>query len=202
MKTISYTLENIHEKHNADPRHFLKPSDEEIAGLQVGDPVRLIFLLSRETKEGCRAERMWVTITKINGTSYTGTLTNQPTFITTLNAGDIVDFSAENIATLLSDAAYFDLNQLAIITRKALTNREINFVFRADEFVNEKDSGYQFFFGDEDDAYLANPQNAILISLEQALSFEPLLETVIGKDGVAYVYDEEIHSFVENCEEV
>ena len=201
MKTIRYTLENIYKKSQEDPRHFLKPSDEEIAKLQVGDSVRLIFLLSQATKEGCRAERMWVTITQINGTSYTGMLTNQPMFITTLDAGDTIDFSAENIATLLSDAAYFDLNQLAIITRKALAKKEINFVFRADEFVNEKDSGYQFFFGDEDDDYLANPQNAVLISLEQALSFEPLLETVIGKDGVAYAYDEEIHSFVEDYEE-
>ena len=197
MKTIDYTLEDIIQRNIEDPRHFLKPSDAEIASLKVGDPVRLIFLLSEPTEEGCRAERMWVTITAINGMSYTGTLTNQPMFITTLHAEDTITFSKENIATLLCDAAYFDLNQLAIITRKALSEKQINYVFRADEFIDEKDSGYQFFFGDEDDAYLANPFNAVLISLEQAISFEPLLETVIGHSGVAFAYDEEIHSFVE-----
>ena len=201
MKTIDYTLENITLKNREDPRHFLKPSDEEIANLRIGDPVRLIFLLSEATEEGCRAERMWVTLTKINGTSYEGILTNQPTFITTLSAGDCITFSKDHIATLLSDAAYFDLSQLAIITRKALAAKEINFVFHSDEFMDEKDSGYQFFFGDEDDRYLADPYHAVLISLEQALSFEPLLETVIGKDGAAYVYDETIHGFVEDHEE-
>jgi hypothetical protein len=201
MKIIDYTLENITLRHQEDPRHFLKPTDEELASIKIGDPVRLIFLLSEPTEEGCRAERMWLTVTEIHENGFLGKLTNQPTFITTLKTDDTVAFTKDHIATLLSQAAYFDLNQLAIISRKALNAREINYVFRADEFIDEKDSGYQFFFGDEDDAYLADPHHAVLISLEQALSFEPLLETVIGKEGTAYAYDEEIHSFVEEREE-
>ncbi len=201
MKTIDYTLENITQRNQKDPRHFLKPSAEELAKLSVGDPVRLIFVLSEPTEEGCRAERMWVTITEVNENGFVGQLTSAPTFITTLKANDTIAFSKDHIATLLSDAAYFDLTQLAIISKKALFEKEINYVFRANDFMNEKDSGYQFFFGDEDDAYLADPHNALLISLEQALSFEPLLETIIGKDGMAYVYDDEIHSFVEDYEE-
>lgn len=201
MKTIDYTLENVAERYREDPRHFLKPSEEELSKIKLGDPVRLIFLLSEPTADGCRAERMWVTVTEMSESGFLGKLTNQPMFITTLNAEDTVAFSHDRVAAVLANAAYFDLNKLAIITRRALTAREINCVFRADDFMDERDSGYQFFYGDEDDAYLSNPYNAVLISLEQALSFEPLLETVIGKDGVAYAYDAAQNCFLEETED-
>ncbi|MHC1683044.1 MAG: DUF2185 domain-containing protein [Clostridiaceae bacterium] len=91
----------------------------------------------------------------------------------------------------------FDEKLFAIITQKALDNRQINWVVRTDDLENEQDSGWQLFYGDESDQYLEDACNAKLISLEQVLSFEPLLESVFSSHGYAYEYSELDNKFIE-----
>lgn len=195
---IGSILENVAERNKLDARHFLKPSDDEIKQLAVGDIVKLNFLISKELENGCRAERMWVEIQEIDKDSFVGVLTNQPAFINTINAGDTINFSKDNIATVIVKNNPFDFSKMAVISNKAIENREINWAIRSDELNDEQDSGWSLFFGDEDDDYLNDYHNVTIISLENAMQIEPLLENVFTQNGEAYVFDRSLNMFVED----
>ncbi|MBQ1991577.1 MAG: DUF2185 domain-containing protein [Clostridia bacterium] len=197
---IGFILENVAERNKLDARHFLKPSDDEIKQLAVGDIVKLNFLISKELENGCRAERMWVEIQEIDNDSFVGVLTNQPAFINTINAGDTINFSKDNIATVIVKNNPFDFSKMAVISNKAIENREINWAIRSDELNDEQDSGWSLFFGDEDDDYLNDYHNVTIISLENAMQIEPLLENVFTQNGEAYVFDRSLNMFVEDKE--
>lgn len=78
-----------------------------------------------------------------------------------------------------------------------MEKREINWLIRTQDADNEQDSGWQLFYGDEDDDYLDHSENAEIISLEAVLSFEPLLENVFGQDGNAYEYSKKENTYAE-----
>lgn len=124
----SYYLENILERHLADARHFLKPTDEEIYNLKTGDEVRLFFVMNSENKENCRAERMWVEITEIKGGNFKGILNNQPHYIRDINEGDEIEFTKDNIATVIVPSSINE-NLGAMISIKALKEKQINYLY-------------------------------------------------------------------------
>ena len=187
-KGIGYSLEDVQAKHQKNPRHFLIPSQEEINQLKLGDQVRLIFVLDTVLENGCRAERMWVELTEIRDGKFKGRLTNQPAYITSIQLGDELDFAREHIASLM-------VPQLNLDTQKgAMINWAVH-----DLPHHPQDSGWQFFTGYESQEDLDDPSKIAIISLEAALDIEPLLETVLDKDGEAYVYQAEKNAFVEDC---
>lgn len=191
-----YILEDVALINKQYPRTFLIPSQEEIAALCQGMLVKLVFLLE-EAEDECRAERMWVEITERQGDAFSGILTNDPRYIKTIEAGDTISFGSKHIAAIyITGEAPFDEKQFAIISKRALENRQINQVVRTDDLVNEQDSGWQFFFGDEDGEYLENSDNASIVLLEDVLSFEPLLEKILGEKGDYYEYSEQKNEFV------
>lgn len=62
-----------------------------------------------------------------------------------------------------------------------------------------QDSGWQFFTGFESQEDLDDSSKiTIAICLEDALEMEPLLETILDKNGEAYVYQAEQNAFVED----
>lgn len=191
----TYYLENIALKHKEDRRHFLKPTDKEIKNIKVGEMVRLFFVLNFETKDNCRAERMWIEVCTIDGHNFRGYLTNKPIYIKDLNIGDIIEFNKDNIATVIIKSA-FDEQKKAIISLKALQKREINWCIK-DSPLNEEDSGWQLFYGDETDKYLDDPKNSTIISLEKVLNFEPKLEQVFASTHKAFEWNEDKMEFVE-----
>ncbi len=195
-KVIGYKLKDIVLENSKNPRHFLKPTDEEIRNLKIGDEVKLIFELSEQMKDGCMAERMWVIIDSIKENKFTGTLDNSPYYITTIKAGDKIEFLDRNIATVIIAPPNIDFEKFAVISKRAIEKHEINWVVRTDDLCDEQDSGWQLFYGDEDDEYLDNYKNGLLILLVEALQREPLLEKVFIEKGYAYEYDEKSHSFV------
>ena len=91
----------------------------------------------------------------------------------------------------------FDDSLGALITDDCLERREINWAVR-EESNNEKDSGWQFFTGYESEDDLDNSSKINIISLEEVLNIEPLLETVLDKDGEAYFYQAQSNCFVED----
>jgi hypothetical protein len=84
----------------------------------------------------------------------------------------------------------------AIITLRALENQKINWVIR-DEPLNDEDSGWQLYFGDEDEDYLENFDNSTLITLENVLLFEPKLAQVFASAHNAFEWDATAKEFVE-----
>ena len=197
-KGIGYSLEDVQAKHQKNPRHFLIPSQEEINQLKMGDQVRLIFVLDTVLENGCRAERMWVELTEICDGKFKGRLTNQPAYITSIQLGDELDFAREHIASLMLPQLNLDTQKGAMITKDCFLRREINWAIH-DEPHHPQDSGWQFFTGYESQEDLDDPSKIAIISLEAALDIEPLLETVLDKDGEAYVYQAEKNAFVEDC---
>ena len=197
-KGIGYSLEDVQAKHQKNPRHFLIPSQEEINQLKMGDQVRLIFVLDTVLENGCRAERMWVELTEIRDGKFKGRLTNQPAYITSIQLGDELDFAREHIASLMLPQLNLDTQKGAMITKDCFLRREINWAIH-DEPHHPQDSGWQFFTGYESQEDLDDPSKIAIISLEAALDIEPLLETVLDKDGEAYVYQAEKNAFVEDC---
>lgn len=197
-KGIGFSLEDVQAKHQKNPRHFLIPSQEEINQLKPGDQVRLIFVLDTVLKNGCRAERMWVELTEIRDGKFKGRLTNQPAYITSIQLGDELDFAREHIASLMVPQLNLDTQKGAIITKDCFLRCEINWAVH-DVPHNPQDSGWQFFTGYESQEDLDDPSKITIISLEAALDIEPLLETVLDKDGEAYVYQAEKDAFVEDC---
>ncbi len=197
-KGIGFSLEDVQAKHQKNPRHFLIPSQEEINQLKMGDQVRLIFVLDTVLENGCRAERMWVELTEIRDGKFKGRLTNQPAYITSIQLGDELDFAREHIASLMVPQLNLDTQKGAMITKDCFLRREINWAVH-DLPHNPQDSGWQFFTGYESQEDLDDPSKIAIISLEAALDIEPLLETVLDKDGEAYVYQAEKNAFVEDC---
>ena len=193
-----YFLEDVIEKNSENPRKFIIPTADEIDNLKVGNSVRLIFTMQTPQDDGCSAERMWLTITTIKDNKFSGQLENTPHYLKSIKCGDIIDFKKENIATVIvKGTAKFDEQQLVFISKRAVENREINWIVRADDLCGENDSGWQLFYGDEDDEYLDDPSMIVRLTIEQVLLFEPLLETPFIDRGYAYEYVDEIKMFVE-----
>jgi len=191
MKT--YHLENISSQPDHS-RHFLKPSEEDLERLEIGDLVRLFFVLDFKAKDNCRAERMWVEISEIDGAGFKGFLTNEPVHIKDLQIGEVVDFQKKHIATVILESD-LDEKKLAVISLKALHAKEINWLVR-DEPDNAQDSGWQLFFGDESEDYLSKPSNCVIIRLEEALQLEPRLEKAFLSTHDAFEWSEEAGDFV------
>ena len=197
-KEIGFSLENVQAEHHKNPRHFLIPSQEEINQLKLGDQVRLIFVLDTVLENGCRAERMWVELTEIHDGKFKGRLTNQPAYITSIQLGDELHFVQEHIASLMVPPLNLDTQKGAMITKDCFLRREINWAIH-DAPHHPQDSGWQFFTGFESQEDLDDSSKITIISLEDALEMEPLLETILDKNGEAYVYQAEQNAFVEDC---
>lgn len=71
-----FALEDVVKQNKLYPRKFMKPAAGEISGLKVGDTVKLIFVIMNPKKSGCRGEKMWVTITRIDNEHFYGQLDN------------------------------------------------------------------------------------------------------------------------------
>jgi hypothetical protein len=87
-------------RHAEHPDTFWLPSQDEIATLEPGDMVKLMFeCRGKRTygKDGLAAERMWVKITKIEGEKFVGELMNYPIVWGNLWPGDTVKFQRNHI---------------------------------------------------------------------------------------------------------
>ncbi|QRV01993.1 DUF2314 domain-containing protein [Arcanobacterium phocisimile] len=81
------------------------PAAEELAKVQPGDIVKLVFgLVNPETE--IAAERMWVMVNGLDAAGFTGTLDTDPEVITSLQAGDEISFDSSHIIEIFDEEAY------------------------------------------------------------------------------------------------
>lgn len=96
-----YQLENVVNRHNANPIDFWIPTQEHLEKIEVGDYVQMIFV---PHEEDLISERMWVevnSIEDINGQRlYHGVLNNIP-YNLNMKLGDKVTFKDENIMNIM-----------------------------------------------------------------------------------------------------
>ncbi len=192
-----YHIQDVTETNREFPRTFLIPSREHLSTLKVGDLVKLIFVMNDEADDKCRAERMWLKITSIEGSKYKGQLDNQPYYLKTVQVGDEIEFIDHNIAEIYIDDIGFDATKMAIMTKRAFDERQINWVVRSSDLFNEQDSGWQLFYGDEDNEYLDVATNSMIVELKDVLRFEPLLEVVFRGNGECFEFSNKDNCFVQ-----
>jgi uncharacterized protein YegJ (DUF2314 family) len=97
MKDIDkgYTLTNAQDMGHLHPQTFEVPYEEELDDLKPGDIVKLCF-----ESDGA-SERMWVSITAVDGDNLVGVLDNSPFLLDGLiSYGDQVAFKKENIYSI------------------------------------------------------------------------------------------------------
>lgn len=99
-KRPEFYLENAIEKNIKFPRTFLIPDQEDIDKLVIGDLVKLIFVMEKTPKEGCKDEKLWVEIISIQDEVLTGIISNEPSYLKSIKVDDEVTFKLENIADI------------------------------------------------------------------------------------------------------
>jgi hypothetical protein len=89
-----------HEKH---PDTFHIPDERDLWSLGTGDFAKLIFTIPEGVDpDGMVGERMWVVIRERAGDDFVGVLDNEPLCFDDLRLGDLIGFSAANIADIMA----------------------------------------------------------------------------------------------------
>ncbi|MDP9164686.1 MAG: DUF2314 domain-containing protein [Actinomycetota bacterium] len=91
-------LESGTEQNRLYPDTFWVPSSEEKSRIAVGTFVKVMFM-----DRGKRCERMWVEVTKMNGTCYEGTLSNLPIWVRGVRPEARVRFTGDHIINIDPD---------------------------------------------------------------------------------------------------
>jgi len=192
-----WELENVVKTSMEHEDSFFIPSEIERNNQEIENEVRLHFILKNPSENEPRAERMWVKITnRKNGkkTSYAGVLINKPVYIKDLQANDIIEFDADNIAQVIvkkDDPSWIDSSEkYAVVSKMCMEkNSVIRFMYREKPDRNE-DSGWRMFTGLEDDDYSNDPENLKLVNVGYLLSKDPTLLTPLKK-GYGAVFERE-----------
>jgi hypothetical protein len=93
-------LQDVVAAHRAAPRTYSIPRADQRTRLRVGDVVKLVFEVDLPAHNGPTAERMWVEVREVWRDRYVGALDNQPSFISDLKPGDLIEFGPEHVNAL------------------------------------------------------------------------------------------------------
>src|ERR1051325_11244726 len=149
-------LEDVEVAHKCNPVTFRIPTLEERNKVQPGSVVRLHFVT--EKGQPIRAERKWVKVVTVCGNKFRGELLNEPARVPGLSKGDIVEFQARHIASILigkDDPRWIDETKGAFVSNRVLEDGQpVRFLYREPPDC-EEDSGWRMFAGDEDEKYVA-----------------------------------------------
>lgn len=187
------SLEDVEQCAAEYPESFYIPQLEERSSQEIGDLVRLHFLVDGE-EDDPRAERMWVEINvkRTDPVSYTGILTNQPRCIEDLHPGDVIDFEPKHIAQTIikkSDPRWIDSSdKKAFVSKMCFEPGEfVRFLYR-ERADRDEDSGWRMFSGKESQEYIDNPENTRIVAVGWMLSRDPSLLQPL-KGGVGSVFE-------------
>jgi len=187
-KMNSWKLVDAQQLSDEYPYTFYKPSSVVVSQLIPGNQVKLIFEFSSDDPEAPNAERMWVSITKINGGQFFGNLDNYPAYIQDLKFGDEVCFDVRHIIdTDLNDPVPSITEKYikkCFVSSRILDDGEKVGYFYREEPDSDDDSGWRFVAGDESEEYMDNPDNIHIVSLGALLraddSVVDFLELPVG----------------------
>lgn len=189
-RPVDFKLGNGEDLNREAPRTFFIPPRAERETLQSGDLAKLLFEVV-EPEEGMpTAERMWVQVLERHDDGYVGTLGNQPTVITTIQAGGRVRFGAEHVIATFEDAPMLAL-RVIVSRRSHETDTRPSFVYR-DSPMSSSDSGWCVLVGDETQEELDDPGNCLSQQMGFVVDRWPELRPVFesGVEGSEWQWDE------------
>ena len=187
-----WALLDAEAEHDATPEGFSIPSAPERAGLEPGDQVKLVFDLEVAPTEGPNAELLWLEVLARTEDGYEGKLTSQPTVVTDLTEGDVVGFRSCHVAgiALASNEISFSVDLQALITQRALAQTAPPGWVAHDDPVDEIDSGWTLYVGDEgSDAFDGDPADITqAVTLGELAQRYPGLVEVFQAGSGEWVY--------------
>jgi hypothetical protein len=185
---MDWELEDVEATAAANARSFFVPSLKNRQSKEVGDSVRLHFVLLADGKGLPRAERMWVEITGVGPSigTYKGILTNAPAYIRSIRLGDTVEFEARHIAQILikhDHPEWLPCGELsALVSAMVLDdNQAVRFAYR-EEADDEQDSGWRLFSGQESDKYTDDAKHIRTCNVYWLVDFDPTLKEILRAD--------------------
>lgn len=192
---MNWYLDDVREMHEAAPYTFYIPSEEVLSQLKVGDFVKLIFTNEEASSNGYRGERMWVKITAVHGNQFEGVLDNEPYYLP-IEVGTELSFGMEHICQTEyeepdGDKRDYYTDTFVIISADVLEREEFHFMLR-DEPDEERDPEWSFLSGYEDDAYLNDTENFLIVSIGVVLNMDDSILPILQQPPLcAYERDEE-----------
>jgi hypothetical protein len=176
-----YYLEDVEQTAKQFPDRFFIPTIEERKAQNIGDLVRLHFVLNIKGENYPRAERMWVEIFEKGngGNNFKGYLTNQPQYLKSISVGDTIEFEAKHIARTIikkDDPQHVECaEQKAFVSEKVFEENEIVRFMYKEKADSEEDSGWRLFTGHESDEYANDANNIRLVYVGWLLDFDKTL---------------------------
>ena len=195
MQEKSWELENAQRIAEEFPYTFYKPSKEVVSQLRPGNQAKLIFEFNSDDPEAPRAERMWVEITEVNDSGFSGYLDNVPAYIKDLKHKDPIQFQECHIIdTDLRDPIPSITEKY--IKRCFVTNnilyegKKVGYLYREDP-DSDDDSGWRFTTGTETTEYMDDADNLSYVSLGAVLrKDDSIVHLLDSKSGSAFAKDE------------
>lgn len=195
-RVVDYRLADGEAKQAAAPRSFFIPTRSEREALQQGDYAKLLFEVVDPAPGAPGAERMWVQVLGRTDGNYVGALTNVPGSITTISAGDRVDFGPEHVIGTIEDWPLLE-KKMFVSRRSHEQDVRPGYVYREDP-DNERDSGWRALVGDESGEEVDDPANVLLQDLGYMLDRWPELRPVFKTDprNGEWIWDPEKATYV------
>lgn len=194
---MRYTIKDIKALSLINPRKYPKPSKKYLKKVKPGAIVKLILELSYEkifSKKVKSDYYVLVYVISCRDSELRGIINycdKEKMLI-----GNNIKFTYDNILFVYDNRnKLIDVKKYASISHRALENKEINWVFKSTS-IDEKDSGWQLFYGDEDSEYILNSSNIQKISIMEALRKEPLLEYVFTEKIENAEYSSRLNKFL------
>lgn len=91
-----------------------------------------------------------------------------------------------------------DNKKIAVITKRAYNAKSIGTVQYTSDRVDDMDSGWRLFKGDEDDHVLERMECFRLITLEEAMTILPEFSKIINKTDCTYYHADESGVFTKS----
>ena len=194
---MRYTVKDIKTLSLENPRKYPSPPEKYLKKVKPGVVVKVILELNYEkifSKKIKCDSYILVNVISCRDNDIRGIINycDEDRML----VGENIEFTYDNILFV-----YDSRNQIitkkkyATISHRALKNKEINWVFKSTP-LNEKDSGWQLFYGAEDSDYIQDSSNSQKISMLEVLKDEPLLEYVFVEKIENAEYSSRLNKFL------
>lgn len=193
----AFHLMDVVEMNKLNPRKYPLPNEEEIRNIKIGDLVKVILKTEKIENSKLEYEHIWLKVVNIEDKKIIGLLEENSKRMQRLKKGIYIICEIKNILNINCDNMKL-INEFknAIITCKAIEHREINWALKTTP-LNKYDSGWQFFYGDEEYEYLEKPSNTKTITIKEVLNLEPLLEKIFISRIQSAEYNSKLNKFIE-----